>query len=75
LKRTVEYRYRSIPTIDDLEFSPYKQSFFDKIIFLRRPYYYNLNADKKKISLTFIKNGFKQIIKCKLSDTKFQIIE
>jgi hypothetical protein len=75
LKRTVETRYRSIPTTDDLVFSVYKQSFFDKIIFLRRPYYYNLNADRKKISLTFIKNGFKQIIKCKLSDTKFLKID
>jgi replicative DNA helicase len=75
LKRSVEKRYRSIPTCDDLPFSNYKQSFVDKIILLRRPFYYNLKADKKNISLTFVRNKFKNIIKCRLANSDFQKID
>lgn len=75
LGKSVEKRLRSIPTLDDLPLSMYKQSFADRTLLLRRPFYYNLKADSRKITLFIYKSMTRQKLSCKLIGESLKKIE
>lgn len=71
LNNSVEKNKYAIPTISSINLKNKEQlKYIDKIILLRRPFYYSHKTSKYDISLYIHYNKSKQTLKCKLEKTE-----